>query len=160
MVRVDGMTGTPVIDVVCGSDYDLAGFYRKEGFTVVNTVQRSAVPFWPTVSANCVGLVKAVLGMFSIFPITPFGLYTRLRGYSMLPGSSLFSPPKPKIEPLPPPPPPPPERTDPAVLEARKKKRIAARLRKGRSATILTGGAGVPETPALGRPVAGSDTLG
>lgn len=54
------------------------------------------------------------------------------------------------LSPSPPPPPPPsplpPEpvtRNEPEVEEARRKERLAARLRKGRAATILTSGTGV-----------------
>src|SRR3546814_8944179 len=52
----------------------------------------------------------------------------------LLPGKSVFSPPKPKDVP---PPPPPPERTDPAVTAAREDLRMSELKRKGRTATIL-----------------------
>lgn len=60
---------------------------------------------------------------------------------------SFLSPSPPPASPPPPPPPPlPPEpvtREEPEVKETRRKVRRAARLRKGRAATILTSGTGV-----------------
>lgn len=57
--------------------------------------------------------------------------------------------------PSPPPPPPveptPVTRDDPAVEEARRKERDAARLRLGRAATILTSGAGLAGTGPVTR---------
>ena len=52
----------------------------------------------------------------------------------------------PKTPPLPPPPPVPKrddEATEQAMEEARRKQRLAARLRRGRASTILTSGQGV-----------------
>lgn len=51
----------------------------------------------------------------------------------------------------PPPPPPVPTPDDPAVDEARRKQQIAARLRQGRSATILTGGLGLSDPAPVAR---------
>jgi len=45
-------------------------------------------------------------------------------------------------------------REDPAVEEARKRQRLAARRRKGRRSTIVTGGAGVQGLAPLSRPQA------
>lgn len=50
---------------------------------------------------------------------------------------ALFSSPKP-----PPPPPPLPKLDDPAIEEARRKRRLSELKRSGRRSTILTGGAG------------------
>ena len=71
-----------------------------------------------------------------------------------LPG---FSPKTPR---LPPPPPAPPKRDDPAVVESKKKLRASELRRKGRRATILTGGEGVQGTAPLAQPRAGSQLLG
>ncbi|NIA72525.1 hypothetical protein HBA54_28450 [Pelagibius litoralis] len=54
---------------------------------------------------------------------------------------------KPKA--LPPPPPPVPTPEDPAIEEARKKEREAAKRRRGRVATILTSGLGDPSQPQV-----------
>lgn len=54
--------------------------------------------------------------------------------------------------PSPPPPPPPlPTRNDEEVEEARRKEIIAQRLRRGRVATILTGGQGLTGSAPVGR---------
>ena len=67
----------------------------------------------------------------------------------------------PKAPSMPPPPPPPPTREDPEVLEAKKRLRASEAKRKGRAATILTGGEGVlGEAASVTRPEAGADTLG
>mgnify|MGYP001592819001 CR=1 FL=1 len=60
----------------------------------------------------------------------------------ILPGSSLFSPPRPSSHGAPPPPPSP-MASDPAVGEAQRRTRAAALARRGRSSTILTSGQGV-----------------
>lgn len=77
----------------------------------------------------------------------------------MLPGKSIFSPPKPKIQ-TPPPAAQPVERDDPNVTQAREELRKAELKRRGRAATILTGGAGVEEEALLGQPAAGGGTTG
>ena len=62
---------------------------------------------------------------------------------------------------LPPPPPPPPTRDDPAIAEARKKLRASELRRKGRRATIITGGAGVlGEAPLIQPQARGAQLLG
>lgn len=57
----------------------------------------------------------------------------------------------PSSPPNPIPPPAPVARDDTAVLEARQKERRAARLRVGRAATILTGGAGLLDPVSVSR---------
>lgn len=59
-----------------------------------------------------------------------------------------------------PPPPPPPTREDPEVKAAREKTRLAALQRKGRRASILTGGQGVEDSlGSVSRPEARSAQL-
>lgn len=65
---------------------------------------------------------------------------------------SIFSPSPP---PPPPPPPPLPTRDDPEVREAERRERLAAARRRGRRATILTGGRGVEGEALVGRPAPG-----
>lgn len=66
------------------------------------------------------------------------------------------SPPKPV-----PPPPPPPERDDPVVVASRKKLRQSELRRKGRQASIITGGEGVLGSAPLSQPAArGAQVLG
>jgi len=53
-IRVDGQAGMPTVEVIAGNDYDLAAFYRGEGFRVVETHRRdSPAPLF--VLGNCVG---------------------------------------------------------------------------------------------------------
>lgn len=75
---VDGADGVPHLDLVANSDFDLAAFYRAEGFTVVETTRRAAGPRLPFVLSNCVGLAKVVLGRHMPLTFTPRGLYRRL----------------------------------------------------------------------------------
>ncbi len=77
-IMIDGRDGIPVIKVVAPGDYDLANFYRGEGFTVIETNQRPVAPRGPFAIANCVGLAKAILSVRST-AITPYGLYRFLR---------------------------------------------------------------------------------
>lgn len=63
---------------------------------------------------------------------------------------SLFSPSSPSA--LPPPAPPPPAPDDPAIEEERRKKRLVEARRRGRQATILTGGEGDPSKATVSRP--------
>ena len=158
-IRLDYMAGKPALDVVCGSDYDLAGFYRREGLYVVETSRRVRSSFWPLATANCVGLVKTVLGLRAPFVITPYQLYRKLTRGGLLPGKSFFDPPKPDRLPPPAPAAPPPEREDPAVLEAARRQRQQDLRRRGRASTILTPSRGVGAAP-LGRPAAAGDQLG
>jgi len=77
MICVDGKAGKPDVEVVCGSDYDLKGFYVKQGFTVVE-VGGGLPTICPLTLSNCVGMVKSVLGIRAFLAITPYQLYRRL----------------------------------------------------------------------------------
>jgi hypothetical protein len=76
-IRVDGCRGIPEVEVVCGADYDLAGFYRGKGYTVIETEQGQAPVLAPLVHNNCVGLAKVALCLKSM-ALTPYGLYRYL----------------------------------------------------------------------------------
>ena len=78
-IVVDGCEGVPLVGVVAPSDYDFATYCRAQGFTVIETEQRATVPRAPYATANCVGLVKAVLCIRAPFAVTPRGLYKHLR---------------------------------------------------------------------------------
>lgn len=71
---------------------------------------------------------------------------------NLLPGFSKA----PKVDPLPPPP----ERDDPAIEAAKEAERLAALRRKGRQASVLTGGAGLLGDASVNQPQAGSTLLG
>ena len=67
-----------MVEIVCPAEYDLAGFYRDKGFTVVETEQGGSVPLTPFVPYNCVGLVRSVLAIDAPWVITPWQLYKHL----------------------------------------------------------------------------------
>ena len=77
-VLLDAQRGVPVVQVVCGADFDIAGHYRSEGYTVVETVQRAVPARAPVMQANCVGLVKALLCIRSAAQ-TPWQLYRHIQ---------------------------------------------------------------------------------
>ncbi len=75
-VLVDGRDGRPAVEVHGLESFDLAQCYRDMGLLVVPAEQGKGrdVPF---VLNNCVGMVKAVLGLKSK-AITPYQLYKYL----------------------------------------------------------------------------------
>jgi hypothetical protein len=93
-ILIDAQAGRPTVEVVAPADFDLAAFYESEGFTVVQTQQR-ADPSGLFVVSNCVGLVKTALALTAPLVVTPWQLYRRLTGGSLLPGKSDHKMPKP-----------------------------------------------------------------
>lgn len=77
-MTVDARVGTPVIEVVAPSEFNLAMFYEDHGYTVVE-VEQGAPLRAPFVFANCVGLVKAVLSIRAPGVVTPYQLFKRLQ---------------------------------------------------------------------------------
>jgi len=77
-MKVDGLAGIPSVGFVTTSDFDLAGFYREQGLTVVETEQRQKALTTPFIVNNCVGLVKAVLCLSAPFVWSPWRLYRNL----------------------------------------------------------------------------------
>ena len=82
---------TLTLDVVAAESGDLAAFYRRHGFVVVETTVRrrpgrgdrrdafrplGALPVWRL--STCVGLSKAVLGLWAPWVWTPHQLYRHL----------------------------------------------------------------------------------
>lgn len=59
---------------MAGEDYDLADFYREEGYTVIS-VNADRAPLSRPVAATCVGMAKAVLGIRAFWVTTPYQLY-------------------------------------------------------------------------------------
>lgn len=82
-VRVDMMSGVPEIEAVAPSGFDLAAFYRDEGFTVVETEQGTRPPHGPLAALNCVGLTKIVLAIGAPMVLTPWQLFRYLRRRDM-----------------------------------------------------------------------------
>lgn len=76
-IQIDGRNGVPTIETVCANDFDLAKFYRCKGFTVVE-IRKGRGLRLPLVLSNCVGLVKATLGLHFPFCVTPYQLFRRL----------------------------------------------------------------------------------
>lgn len=153
-VRVDGMDGVPKVEVLAGPQYDLAAFYRKLGYVVAEFEAPQLPPRLPFVTANCVGLVKLVLGIRAPFVWTPWQLHQHLKGVPAmrfaLPGKSVFDPPSP-----PDPAPPPAQPKAPAVEAAGDTRRQSELMRRGRRASILTSGRGVQdELGTVNRPQA------
>ncbi|MGF1594791.1 MAG: hypothetical protein ACFCUW_16035 [Kiloniellaceae bacterium] len=141
--RGDGLWIDAAVPATC----DLAAHYRALGYVVVETSlrgkrRRYCAPW----AFTCVEAAKRVLGVRGWTIWTPYQLYRHLEKDEM---GSIINPPKPKS---PPPPPPPPDPGDPAIEEARRREREAARRRRGRQATILTGGLGDSGPPPLRQP--------
>ena len=61
-------------------NYDLAGYFKNQGFSVVELNTTGAEVRVPLVVSNCVGVVKTVLGIRKFSIITPHQLYKYLRG--------------------------------------------------------------------------------
>lgn len=77
-VRLDAQDGAPAVEVVAPSNFDLAGFYRENGLTVVEVETPARPPLWPLMAANCVGMAKLVLGIRAPWVVTPYGLFQHL----------------------------------------------------------------------------------
>lgn len=79
-IVIDGQAGLPFIKVVAGTEYDLAEFYRGEGYCVVEVTTLRKPPNMPFVLSNCVGVMKVVLSIRAPFVVTPYQLFKYLRG--------------------------------------------------------------------------------
>lgn len=79
-IMFDPREGRPVIEVVAPAGYDLAAFYRKQCFRTRDVrLPPTTEPLrWPYLWANCVGAVKAVIGLRAPLVVTPYQLYRRL----------------------------------------------------------------------------------
>lgn len=73
-IEIDGRRGVPTVKYMSTDDFDLAGHYRGQGFTVVETGQADRPGRAPLSVRSCVGLVKTVLCIRSA-ALTPWGLY-------------------------------------------------------------------------------------
>lgn len=72
-----GSRGTRVFAEV-GAGYDLAGFYRGQGYTVMETVVTPSAAPYPVWFFTCVEAVKRTLGVRGWWLWTPYQLYRRL----------------------------------------------------------------------------------
>ena len=66
--------------VLAKTDFDVAKYFRDAGFTVVEVVCHGNENKTPLSLSNCVGAVKAVLGIRKAFIITPYQLYKYILG--------------------------------------------------------------------------------
>ena len=78
-ILIDGLVGVPFVQAVAESSFDVAGWYRDQGFSVIETVKRNQAPRTPFVAANCVGMAKVVIGVRAAFAFTPYQLYRALK---------------------------------------------------------------------------------
>ena len=60
------------------ASYDLAGYYRGQGFTVLETIVSQGVAHYPVWFFTCVEAVKRVIGLRGWWLWTPYQLYCRL----------------------------------------------------------------------------------
>lgn len=76
-IQIDGGINSPTVRYLTTDDFDMAGYWRDRGMTVVETRQHRAVLHWPFAVRNCVGLVKTILCL-PTWAWTPNGLYKYL----------------------------------------------------------------------------------
>jgi len=83
-VEIDALMGTPLIRILTQDDFPLKQFYEEQGFRVVETTQvHNEISPWNFIRsriilANCVGMVKAILGLNGLI-FSPYSLYKRLK---------------------------------------------------------------------------------
>ncbi len=78
-VTIDPLAGyTDIALQPVPAGFDLAGFYRERGFTVVETRRRRRHKPAPLLPATCVELAKRVLGVASWRVLTPRQLHDYL----------------------------------------------------------------------------------
>jgi hypothetical protein len=146
----DWRSGCPSLTVLAGPDFDLAVFYRAEGYTVLEIECGTTPSALPLTLNNCVGHTKIVMGI-RCFALTPYQLYKhftkerrpmwdRIKHLFRLPG---FGGSAPAVPAAPAPPAAPPEKADPAVQQARRDEQKRAKLRAGQGGTIKTPAMGV-----------------
>lgn len=80
-IKVDAERGKPLVSYLAADDdFDLETFYRGQGHKVLTGTIPEDRPMAPQlVLGNCVGLVKAFIGVRS-WAITPYGLYRHMLG--------------------------------------------------------------------------------
>jgi hypothetical protein len=78
-IALDGTLGRARLKVMAASDFDLAGYYRAQGFTVVAAAARDGPPFWPLILATCVGAIKRILVIRAPWVLSPHQLFVFLQ---------------------------------------------------------------------------------
>lgn len=77
-IMVDPRNGVPVVEPVGPEGFDMAGFYRDQGFAVVEIERQDTPSILPFTLSSCVGAVKAIIGLRAPWVFTPHQLYRRL----------------------------------------------------------------------------------
>lgn len=77
-IEIDPRGGTPAVRVMAGGEYDLAKHYNDLKISTVETTTRDRLPVYPFCYANCVGIVKAILGIRNPMILTPYQLWRHL----------------------------------------------------------------------------------
>lgn len=142
----DWRQGVPELRIEAGPEFDLAGHYRSEGYTVLQIEAGNIPAYRPFILNNCVGHVKLVTGSRS-WALTPYQLYkhftkehrsmrSRLKILFTVPGFGGSPKPQPVV--APPPPPKPPTKANEAVQTARTDEKKRAKLQAGQGGTIKT----------------------
>ncbi len=78
-VGIDPRRGTPDIQVLTGGGENLAAHYAAAGLICVETEVADIDRRAPLALANCVGAVKAVLGVRAPLVFTPYQLFRHLQ---------------------------------------------------------------------------------
>lgn len=78
-IMFDPRDGRPVVQALKGSNFNMARYFEGQGYTVVEIEQGPPIRA-PLSVANCVGMIKALLGIRAPFAQTPYGLFCHLRG--------------------------------------------------------------------------------
>jgi len=76
-VEINGCSDGTVVRVIAGTDSNLKEYYETNGCTVLS-VERGGALKLPLVLSNCVGIVKATLGLGHFGVVTPYQLYRRI----------------------------------------------------------------------------------
>jgi len=77
-ILINPENGVPTMSIIGLGDFDVVGFYQKMGLTAVEVQRPCEPPHRPLTLTNCVGMVKAVLGLRAPLVLTPYALYRRL----------------------------------------------------------------------------------
>lgn len=77
-IQIDARYGVPYVKYLTTADFDLGGYFRDLGCTVIETEQRQHAGRFPLVVRSCTGLVAAMLCLKS-WALTPYQLYKYLR---------------------------------------------------------------------------------
>lgn len=78
-IEIDFRGGTPTVRVMAAPEFDLIKHYGENDIKAVETETIDTIFRSPCFVANCVGLVKAILGIRKPSIITPYQLWRYLK---------------------------------------------------------------------------------